>query len=530
MTTNTGIYQDIATRTAGDIYIGVVGPVRAGKSTFIKRFMETQIIPNIDNVYRRERAKDELPQSGSGRTVMTSEPKFVPEEAVDIALDEGASCSVRLIDCVGYMVPGAAGQLDGDSPRMVTTPWADHPVTMAEAAELGTTRVIREHSTIGIVITTDGSITDIPREDYLEAEGRVIRELQEIGKPFLVLLNAVDPKSSRVQAMASDIASHYGVCCLPVNCLELDDAAVGDILKAILYEFPLTELELHIPAWVLALPADHAIKLGLYRSIREGAKGLHRIREVAPAVDAMCAYEGISGAKVNAISLGSGTASAELQLPRALFYQTLSEQSGFDVADDGDLMRLLTELSAVKADYDKVSSAIRDARETGYGVVVPTVDELILEEPEIMKQGGRYGVRLKASAPSIHMIRANIETTVSPIVGNEKQSEGHGQLSAAGVRGRHSEDLAVEYLRAQLPRDRQRGPAGQAQADAGRRARKAPPDARAHHQRGQRRPHLHHSMKIAKRGEIPLSSLHFVTKMFPLCNLCFRLLHAILFT
>lgn len=223
--------------------------------------------------------------------------------------------------------------------------------------------------------------------------------------------------------MASDIASHYGVCCLPVNCLELDDAAVGDILKAILYEFPLTELELHIPAWVLALPADHAIKLGLYRSIREGAKGLHRIREVAPAVDAMCAYEGISGAKVNAISLGSGTASAELQLPRALFYQTLSEQSGFDVADDGDLMRLLTELSAVKADYDKVSSAIRDARETGYGVVVPTVDELILEEPEIMKQGGRYGIRLRASAPSIHLMQANITTEVAPIVGSERQSE-----------------------------------------------------------------------------------------------------------
>ena len=426
MTTNTGIYQDIATRTAGDIYIGVVGPVRAGKSTFIKRFMETQIIPNIDNVYRRERAKDELPQSGSGRTVMTSEPKFVPEEAVDIALDEGASCSVRLIDC--------------------------------------TTRVIREHSTIGIVITTDGSITDIPREDYLEAEGRVIRELQEIGKPFLVLLNAVDPKSSRVQAMASDIASHYGVCCLPVNCLELDDAAVGDILKAILYEFPLTELELHIPAWVLALPADHAIKLGLYRSIREGAKGLHRIREVAPAVDAMCAYEGISGAKVNAISLGSGTASAELQLPRALFYQTLSEQSGFDVADDGDLMRLLTELSAVKADYDKVSSAIRDARETGYGVVVPTVDELILEEPEIMKQGGRYGVRLKASAPSIHMIRANIETTVSPIVGNEKQSEDMvnyllqefegdtAKIWQSNIFGRSFHEIVSEDLQAKLKR------------------------------------------------------------------------------
>jgi len=335
---------------------------------------------------------------------------------------------------------------------------------LAEAAELGTTRVIREHSTIGIVITTDGSITDIPREDYLEAEGRVIRELQEIGKPFLVLLNAVDPKSSRTQAMASDIASHYGVCCLPVNCLELDDAAVGDILKAILYEFPLTELELHIPAWVLALPADHAIKLGLYRSIREGAKGLHRIREVAPAVDAMCAYEGISGAKVNAISLGSGTASAELQLPRTLFYQTLSEQSGFDVADDGDLMRLLTELSAVKADYDKVSSAIRDARETGYGVVVPTVDELILEEPEIMKQGGRYGVRLKASAPSIHMIRANIETTVSPIVGNEKQSEDMvnyllqefegdtAKIWQSNIFGRSFHEIVSEDLQAKLKR------------------------------------------------------------------------------
>ena len=464
MTTNTGIYQDIATRTAGDIYIGVVGPVRAGKSTFIKRFMETQVIPNIENVYRRERAKDELPQSGSGRAVMTSEPKFVPEEAVDIALDEGASCSVRLIDCVGYMVPGAAGQYDGDGPRMVTTPWMDHPVTMAEAAELGTNRVIREHSTIGIVITTDGSITDIPREDYVEAEGRVIRELQEIGKPFLVLLNAVDPKSPRVQAMAGDIALQYGVCCLPVNCLELDDAAVGDILKALLYEFPLTELELFLPSWVTALPCGHPIQAGLYRSIREGAEGLHRIREVAPAVDAMRAYEGISGARIRAISLGSGVASAELQLPRALFYQTLSEQSGFHVADDGDLMSLLTELSSVKADYDKVADAVRCARESGYGVVVPTVDELNLEEPEIMKQGGRYGIRLKASAPSLHIIRADIETTVSPIVGNEKQSEDMvnyllqefegdtAKIWQSNIFGRSFHEIVGEDLQAKLKR------------------------------------------------------------------------------
>ena len=423
MNTNTRIYQDIATRTAGDIYIGVVGPVRAGKSTFIKRFMETQVIPNIDNVYRRERAKDELPQSSSGRMVMTAEPKFVPEEAVDIALEEGSSCSVRLIDCVGFMVPGAMGQTDGETPRMVTTPWLDHEVSMAEAAELGTSRVIREHSTIGIVVTTDGSITEIPREDYVEAEGRAIRELQEIGKPFLVLLNAEQPKDPSVQALAQEIAQRYGVSCIPVNCLLLDDAAVGEILKAILYEFPLTELDLSIPAWVEALPGDHPIKSGLYRSIRQSAKPLHCLREVADAVAAMGEYEEISDAKVTAIQPGSGVAAATLELPRGLFYQTLSEQSGFTVSDDGDLMSLLTQLSGVKTEYDKVAQALHDAREKGYGIVVPGVEELNLEEPEIMKQGGRYGVKLKASAPSIHMIRADIETTVSPIVGDEKQSE-----------------------------------------------------------------------------------------------------------
>ena len=349
MSMNTEIYQDISTRTAGDIYIGVVGPVRAGKSTFIKRFMETQVIPNINNVYRRERAKDELPQSGSGRMVMTAEPKFVPEEAVDIALDEGSNCSVRLIDCVGYMIPGATGQMEGESPRMVSTPWLDHEVTMSEAAELGTTRVIREHSTIGVVVTTDGSITDIPREDYIEAEGRVIRELQEIGKPFLVLLNATEPESDRVQVMARDIASRYGVTCLPVNCLTLDDNAVGMILKAILYEFPLCELDLFIPPWVEALSDDHPIKSGLYQAIRENTGSLHCIREVQGAISAIGGCESVSSARITSIQLGTGVATAELQLPRALFYRTLSEQSGFDVKDDGDLLSLLTELSSVKA-------------------------------------------------------------------------------------------------------------------------------------------------------------------------------------
>lgn len=420
---NTTIYQNIATRTAGDIYIGVVGPVRTGKSTFIKRFMETQVIPNIENVYRRERARDELPQSGSGRTIMTAEPKFVPEEAVQVQLADGAAFSVRLIDCVGYMVRGAIGSTEDDQPRMVTTPWYDHEISMTEAAEVGTRKVIAEHSTIGIVITTDGSIADIPREDYLEAEERVIRELQELGKPFVVLLNSDMPQSDRAQAVSRDIASRYGVNCVAVNCLELDETAVADILKAVLYEFPMQELDLFLPAWVDALPAEHPIKAGLYCAVREGTAALHHIREIDGVIDALGQREGISTAKLTGIDLGTGVATAELCLPRELFYQTLSEQSGFGVADDGDLMSLLTRLATVKSEYDKVSGALRDVRETGYGIVVPGIEELKLEEPEIMKQGGRYGVRLKASAPSIHMIRADIETAVSPIVGNEKQSE-----------------------------------------------------------------------------------------------------------
>ena len=351
------IYEEIALRTEGDIYIGVVGPVRTGKSTFIKRFMETLVIPNIENVYRRERARDELPQSGSGRTIMTAEPKFVPEEAVSISMDGGAAFQVRLIDCVGYMVDGAVGQLEGEEQRMVTTPWFDREIPMSEAAEIGTRKVIAEHATIGMVITTDGSITDIPREDYLEAEERVIAELKELGKPFLVVLNSAYPNSERA------------------------------------------------------------------RAIRQGAGQLHRIRDVDGAIGAMRECEQVSQARVTNIDLGTGLAAAVLELPRALFYDTLSQQSGFQIGDDGDLMALLTQLAQVKAEYDKVADALKEVEETGYGIVVPSIDSLVLEEPEIVRQGGRYGVRLKASAPSIHMIRADIETEVSPIVGSEKQSE-----------------------------------------------------------------------------------------------------------
>ena len=394
------IYEDIALRTEGDIYIGVVGPVRTGKSTFIKRFMETMVIPNIDNVYRRERARDELPQSGSGRTIMTAEPKFVPEEAVQVTMDNGAAFSVRLIDCVGYMVPGAVGSLEDDSPRMVTTPWFDYEIPMTEAAEIGTRKVIAEHSTIGIVVTTDGSITDIPREDYLEAEERVITELKELGKPFLVVLNSSYPNSDRAQAIRADIASRYDVTCVCADCLEL-----------------------FLPPWVDALPYDHPIKSGLYTAIREGAAGMHRIRDVERTVTAIGECDTVSSARITSISLGTGLAAAQLELPRGLFYDTLSEQSGFTIHDDGDLMELLSSLAHVKTEYDKVAGALEEVKSTGYGIVVPSTDELVLEEPEIVKQGGRYGVRLKASAPSIHMIRADIETEVSPIVGNEKQSE-----------------------------------------------------------------------------------------------------------
>ncbi len=417
------MYEDIAQRTEGDIYIGVVGPVRTGKSTFIKRFMETLVIPRIDNVYRQERARDELPQSGSGRTIMTAEPKFVPEEAVPIVMEGGASFQVRLIDCVGYLVDGAVGQMEGGTQRMVTTPWFDHDIPMAEAAEIGTRKVIAEHATIGIVVTTDGSITEIPREDYLDAEERVITELKELGKPFLVVLNSTDPHSERAEAIRADIAARFDVTCIAANCLELGERAVTEIIQGVLYEFPLKELDLFLPSWVDALSAEHPIKQELYHTVREEAQELHRIRDIRRAVDAMGACESVTRAEVENISLGTGMASVTLELPRGLFYQTLSEGSGFPIRDDGDLLELLEGLARVKADYDKISDALRDVREKGYGIVSPGQEEIQLEEPELVRQGGRCGIRLRASAPSIHMIRADIKTEISPLMGDEKQSE-----------------------------------------------------------------------------------------------------------
>ena len=348
MNRSTSIYQDMAARTGGSIYIGVVGPVRTGKSTFIKRFMETQVLPHIDNAYRRDRAQDELPQSGSGRTIMTAEPKFVPEEAVCIRLEDDVTFSVRLIDCVGYMVPGAMGQFEDLSPRMVMTPWYDHEIPMTEAAEIGTRKVITDHSTVGIVITTDGTITDIPREDYLEAEERVIRELQEIGKPFLVLLNSADPRGSRAASIAAEIGEKFGVSCLPVNCLALEEQELRSLLQGLLYEFPLQELDVFLPPWVDALPGEHPIKSDLYQRIAAGTAGLHCIRQLAPYLASLQNTENVESAGVDAMDLGQGVAQASIRLPRGLFYTTLSQRSGLSVSDDGDLMELLTELAEVR--------------------------------------------------------------------------------------------------------------------------------------------------------------------------------------
>ena len=420
---NTSIYQDMAARTGGDIYIGLVGPVRTGKSTFIKRFMETLVIPNIADAYARERARDELPQSGSGRTIMTAEPKFVPEDAAKVELEGGVTFSVRLIDCVGYMVQGAAGQLEEGEERMVTTPWFDHEVSLSEAAEEGTRRVIAEHSTLAILMTTDGSICGIPRENYVEAEERVINELRAIGKPFVLLLNCASPQSEEAEALRQELSEKYAVTCLAVSCVDLGQKDIEEILKFALYEFPIAELGIFLPPWLDALPQDAALKTGLYEGIASAAAQMGRVRDAFSIMDELGMREDVSAAGVKRVEMGTGQVTAEIDMPRSLYYKTISEQSGFDIADDGDLMTLLTHMREIKTDYDHISDALRSVRETGYGVVMPLPGELKLEEPQIVRTGGRYSVRLKASAPSIHMMMTNIETEVTPALGGEKASE-----------------------------------------------------------------------------------------------------------
>lgn len=398
------IYADIAKRSDGAIMIGVVGPVRTGKSTFIKRFMDLLVIPNIENVYSRDRARDELPQSGAGRMIMTTEPKFIPNEAVEISLSENAKMNVRMIDCVGYIVNSAMGHIEDNSPRMVKTPWSDKEMPFSEAAEIGTKKVIREHSTIGLVVTTDGSITDIAREDYVEAEDRVINELKEINKPFIVLVNSVNPYSEKAKEVQAEIKKKHNVCVLCVNCAELDASDINNIIEKILFEFPINEIDINLPSWVDVLEPEHRVKKAIYSKLADTVKKVHKISDSSLIVNAMDEEKDVSEASISKINLGDGTMECNIRIDDDLFYKILGENSGFEIHGKDTLMSLITELAETKKKYDKISGALREVYDVGYGIVAPTIDELSLEEPEIVRQGNRYGVRLRASAPSIHMI------------------------------------------------------------------------------------------------------------------------------
>ncbi len=417
------IYRDIAERTGGDIYIGVIGPVRTGKSTFIKQFMQTLVLPNMSSKYKVERATDEMPQSAAGRTIMTTEPKFIPEEAIEIDLDENASFRVRMIDCVGYIVPSSLGYIEDNAPRMVKTPWFEEEIPFNLAAEIGTRKVITEHSTIGLVVTTDGSISDIPRAEYEEAEERVIHELKDINKPFAVLLNCADPSAAESQSLAERLTARYGVPVMAVNCQEITEGEIQHILSEVLYEFPVRSVAIDMPGWINSLDRDHWLKSDLFATIRQAAKDIRRIREIDRLVGALSDNRYVTAAATSSIDLGTGKTRVRVELLPELFYRVIGEKTGLSIRNEGDLMKSITELAAVKQRYDKLSDALDQVERTGYGIVMPAMDELTLEEPELMKQGGRYGVRLTASAPSLHIIKTDITTEVAPIVGSEKQSE-----------------------------------------------------------------------------------------------------------
>ncbi len=420
---NSSIYENIATRTGGDIYIGVVGPVRTGKSTFIKRFMDSVVLPNMDDDAVRERATDELPQSSAGKTIMTTEPKFIPENAVKITLPDNATFNVRMIDCVGYVVPSALGYIENEQPRMVHTPWYENEIPFNMAAEIGTKKVIQEHSTIGLVITTDGSISDIPREEYEDAEKRVIEELKELNKPFVVLLNCMHPESDSAKALSLELSAKYDVPVMPLSCLNLTEQEIKEIITQLLFEFPVKEIGVDVPMWLVGLPEGHWLKENTYKSILKAIENIEFVRDVGTMTDTLCGCEYIRNAEISSMDLSIGSARITVNMSDGLFFKILEEETGFSVDSEQTLLACMKDLADVKREYSRIKSALDEVQTTGYGIVMPTIDQLTLEEPEIVKQGGRYGVRLSASAPSIHMMRADIKTEVAPIVGSESQSE-----------------------------------------------------------------------------------------------------------
>ena len=453
------IYADIAARTGGNIYIGVVGPVRTGKSTLVKRIMEELVIPAVGDPFRAERARDELPQCGSGKTIMTSEPKFVPEEAVEISPDGVTRLRVRMIDSVGYMIPGAVGAEEEGKPRMVTTPWYDVEIPMAEAAELGTKKVMSGHATLGLVVTTDGTITDIPREDYVAAEGRAIQDMKATGKPFLVVINSRQPGAAAARELKQSLDQSYGIDSVILDCQAVDTEGIRELLKALLYTFPMTRLSVHLPRWMDALEPEHPVKAALYQALLEKAENIHNLGQAEGELAGLRELPQVQDYSLRSVDLGSGVVSCAIVFPEALFYEILSARAGMPIKSDAQLLRLLTELSQIKQEYDRISDALSAVKATGYGVVMPTAEEMKLETPEIIRKGGAFGVKLRAGAPSIHMVRVDIDTEINPMVGDEKQSqalvnslmgEDPEKLWQSNIFGKSVYDLIQEGLSAKL--------------------------------------------------------------------------------
>ena len=456
------IYEDIAKRTQGDIYIGVVGPVRTGKSTFIRKFMETLVLPNIENEFKRDRTRDEIPQSGSGKTIMTVEPKFVPADGVVIQLKDSVSLKVRMVDCVGYIVEGALGHEENGKQRLVSTPWSKDAMTFEEAAEIGTKKVIRDHSTIGVVVITDGSVTGIERGSYIEAEERVIDELKSMNKPFVVILNSLTPKDEKTEILRNELEEKYEVPILPVNVEQMEEPDIENILETVLYDFPLNEIRINISKWVEGLEKNHWIKESIISTLKQCIANLQKIRDIDDIVNGFENLEFLDGVTVENVELGEGVVNIQLSTKQELFYNVLEEKSGFKIEEDSQLLNLVTTLSKVKQEYDKIEVALNDAKNFGYGVVAPSLSELSLEEPEIIKQGKQYGVKLKANAPSLHIIKADISTEVSPIVGNQNQGEemvkyllnefeqNPSEIWESNMFGKSLNDLVKEQLQSKL--------------------------------------------------------------------------------
>lgn len=416
------VYKDIKARTGGEIYLGVVGPVRTGKSTFIKRFMEQMVLPDLEDEHRKTRTRDELPQSAAGKTIMTTEPKFIPKEAALIHLNDEIQAKVRLIDCVGFMVEGAAGHEEGDKERLVKTPWFEEEIPFTRAAEIGTRKVIKDHSTIGIVVTTDGSFGELPRDAYIEAEETAVRELKMIGKPFLILLNFSRPYSEETVTLAKEMQRHYGVTVVPVNCEQLKPDDIHRILKLVLKEFPITEVDFYIPKWMEILPSSHWLKERTVRHIREQMKEIRQMKDV-PQEWSDGTDEAIRSMKSEDLDLSNGCVRVQVQTSDRCYYQILSDYAGLEIQDEYQLMQNLKDLACMQMEYRKVLNALNQVRMKGYGVVTPERSEIILDEPTVIRHGNRYGVKMKAEAPSINLIKAHIQTEIAPIVGSEQQAQ-----------------------------------------------------------------------------------------------------------